>query len=257
MKERNDRVSDNVGPVFGLSHSSLHIIAMLIMLCDHVGGTLLKGQVWMRYVGRLAFPIFCFLLVEGFYHTHNKKKYLTRLAVFGLISELPFDLALFSRVYWKAQNVMWTFLIGLVCLIVLGKVKTYDKLDRLYKIALSILVTLGFCWLADMFKTDYSGAGVLQIVIFYYLRSNSFRIKALQLPCVWWINSQLLGTLYRTHEILGMAVKVHLQTYAVLSLVFIWLYNGKKGIKSKVFKWVCYLFYPVHLSVLYLLSLAL
>ena len=116
----------------GLSGSTLKIIAVITMLTDHIGAGILgriitmqgiySGSVYnvytvMRYIGRLAFPIFCFLLVEGFMHTHNVKKYASRLFVFALISEIPFDLFVSGRIVdTSAQNVYFTLLIGLICM---------------------------------------------------------------------------------------------------------------------------------------------
>ena len=118
-------------PGFSLSGTALKRIACLSMLLDHIGASLLEnglfkqGSFWpgdvqldgvLRLAGRLAFPIYCFLLVEGFLHTHDFKKYALRMLGFALISEWPFDWAFFSGVYWGHQNVYFTLLLGLLAI---------------------------------------------------------------------------------------------------------------------------------------------
>ena len=118
-------------PGFSLSGTALKRIACLSMLLDHIGASLLEnglfkqGAFWpgdvqldgvLRLAGRLAFPIYCFLLVEGFLHTHDFKKYALRMLGFALISEWPFDWAFFSGVYWGHQNVYFTLLLGLLAI---------------------------------------------------------------------------------------------------------------------------------------------
>ena len=119
-------------PGFSLSGTALKRIACLSMLLDHIGASLLEnglfkqGSFWpgdvqldgvLRLAGRLAFPIYCFLLVEGFLHTHDFKKYALRMLGFALISEWPFDWAFFSGVYWGHQNVYFTLLLGLLAIL--------------------------------------------------------------------------------------------------------------------------------------------
>ena len=81
----------------GISADALKWIALLTMLCDHAGAVLFAQYPVMRLIGRTAFPLFVWLLVEGFFHTSSRKKYLGRMAFFALVSELPFDLALYGR----------------------------------------------------------------------------------------------------------------------------------------------------------------
>ena len=110
------------------SSLSLHIIAMACMLCDHLWGTIVPGNDWLTCIGRVAFPIFAFLIVEGYFHTKNLKKYIRRLVVFALLSEIPFNLAMGSRIFYPIhQNVLWSFLIALGLLHWNKKTKSLQK----------------------------------------------------------------------------------------------------------------------------------
>ena len=130
----------------GLSGTALKRIACLSMLVDHIGASLLEnglfkqGAFWpgdvqldgvLRLAGRLAFPIYCFLLVEGFLHTHDFKKYALRMLGFALISEWPFDWAFFSGVYWGHQNVYFTLLLGLLAMKALDTYQTPEGMPAL------------------------------------------------------------------------------------------------------------------------------
>ena len=94
--------------------ASLHGMAMVFMLCDHLWGTIIPGNDWLTCIGRLTMPIFAFLLVEGYFHTSDLKKYAGRMALFALISEIPFNLAIGGRFFFPIhQNILWSFLISL------------------------------------------------------------------------------------------------------------------------------------------------
>ena len=100
---------------FGLSSFALKCIALITMIIDHVGAILYPEARVLRIIGRIAFPIYAFLVAEGFYHTKNVKKYMLRLLLFALVSEIPFDLALTGQILeFGHQNVFFTLFAGLL-----------------------------------------------------------------------------------------------------------------------------------------------
>lgn len=112
----------------GIDSFTLHILAMLFMLCDHLWATLFPAQEWMTCVGRLAFPIFAFMIAEGCYYTSNVKKYMLRLFLFAIISEIPFNLIMGSSVFYPFhQNVLWIFLLGVLSIQIIEKAKKKQK----------------------------------------------------------------------------------------------------------------------------------
>lgn len=218
----------------------LKLIAMITMLIDHTGAILFEGSpyyIYFRMIGRLAFPIYCFLLVEGFYHTSNVKRYLKRLGVFALISEIPFDLA-FSKTdtsinFFESQNVFFTLYIGLLVIYFMSLVKKKYMNDSMKQNLINIGIVIVGCFAAIFLATDYSFLGVLLILCFYLFRTN----KLLLSIAILLLNYELAGTL---------------QALAVLSMIFIWFYNGKKG--PKLNKYIFYAFYPAHILLLVLIS---
>lgn len=214
-----------------LTTTTLKWIAVVTMLVDHIAATaqLPYGlYVVMRSIGRLSFPLFAFVLVEGFIHTRNRKRYLVRIFVFALITEVCFDLAFYQSWFdFSHQNVLFTFLISLFVL--LGYERSHDKVLGI------VLVLLGM-YVALILKTDYDLFGILIIFNFYYNRN---RVKHL--------------VLFHTVINLFMALLfTPIQLFAVFSLPLITLYNGKKG---KGMKYFFYIFYPGHLLLLYCLQI--
>lgn len=238
-----------------LSSSALHIIAMLLMLGDHAWATVLPQYEWLTCAGRLAFPIFAFMIAEGAAHTHSLPRYILRMAIWAAISEIPFNLAISGGVLYPFhQNVLWTFTISLGAIFLLEKVKGKFK-RRLIKILLYIPIVIAAVLIGLVTLVDYNGAGVLTVLVFNFLPRGKWWGKLGQLLVMFWINCDLLAGYYYEIELFGRTFEIFRQGFALLALVPIWLYNGKRGISSKKFGNFCYAFYPAHLLVLFLIML--
>lgn len=232
----------------GISGTALKYIACITMLIDHIGASCLEAGVLrpaldsgvlsaetltsvplyqldsvLRFTGRLAFPIFCFLLVEGFTHTHDVKKYLGRMVLFALISEVPFDLAFFRTPFDPgSQNVYWTLALGVLAMAGLKHFETPEG-----TVGWKGLLCAGGCALAALAaNTDYNAIGVLIICALYLTRGD------------------------RKRQCIVGAVLFAFEITAPLAFVFIWFYNGQRGRCSKALQKCFYWFYPVHIALL-------
>lgn len=229
-----------------MSSFALHIIAMIFMLCDHMWATILDYE-WLTCIGRIAFPIFAFLITEGYIHTSNINKYIKRMMIFAIITEIPFNLMVSaSPIYPFHQNVLWTFVISLLTL----KYLNFDNTKNIFK---SILIIILAIIIATITMCDYFGAGVMMVVGFYIFRKS----KLLQLLMMIYVNMILIQGYSYPIDIAGYTYYFPQQGFALLSLIFIWLYNGKQGYHAKWFKIFCYAFYPLHMLILYILTIVL
>ena len=233
-----------------INNNTLKIIAMILMLLDHLWGTIIPGNQWMTLIGRMAFPIFAFLIVEGFFHTSDLKKYMKRLFIFGLISEIPFNLIYTGSIIFPFhQNVMFTLLLGLLIINEIDKLKNNKEIKKkiipILKIFLFLLISIiGF--------VDYGVTGVLTIVVFYLFRGFKLAwigqlISLILLYIVFFEGQSVILNIFNYEYFLP------LKSIGVLSLIFIWLYNGEKGKNNKLIKYLFYSFYPVHMLVIYLI----
>ena len=153
-----------------LTSFGLHLLAMGLMLCDHICLALMPDRLWMTCVGRLAFPIFAFLVTEGFVRTRSRARYARRLLIFALISEVPFDLLAAGRpVYPLRQNVLWTFLIALGCMQLLEWAKADPRPAA--RLVVSAGAVLGGFLAGTAFMVDYFGPGVWTVLVFYFFRA--------------------------------------------------------------------------------------
>lgn len=228
-----------------LSGSALKWMAAAIMFIDHIGASVIEQfiagsygfpfpeqsaldmQFWykadliLRCIGRTAFPLFCFLLVEGAVHTRNARRYALRLAAFAAISELPFDLALTNHAFsWQMQNVFFTLLLGFLC------VQAFLRYtEQSWQGWLSVLAA---CALAEFLHTDYGAVGVLLIVMMYLLRGHFWQMS-------------IISYLY-------LSLAMGMEIFSLPAFLLTGLYNGKKGRQPR---WFFYVFYPAHLLALW------
>ena len=251
----------NKKPFGGINANTLRFIACTLMIMDHLWATVVPGNNWMTYLGRLAFPIFAFQIVEGFFHTSDVRRYAKRLLIFGLISEIPFNLMFSaSPIYPFHQNVMFTLLIGLLAINELEKLHTFPKAGEVPRSAIikalivGTLKIIGLLLLSIVGFTDYGGYGVLTLILFYLCCRAKFS-WIFQLAGMIYINIFALKGLSIPIIIGGSEFMFPIQGFAVFSLLLIWLYNGKKGRSSKALQYGFYAFYPAHMIVIALIVL--
>ena len=232
----------------------LHIIAIFTMLLDHMWGTSVVQSEIFTCIGRLAFPIFAFMVVEGFFHTSDRKKYIKRMFIFALISEIPFNLMVSMRIINPFhQNILWTFLIALLLMQWNEKHKSKDDIVKMFFIVLGTMVVGGL--LGIITCVDYNAAGVLTVLTFYYFKERKWFNYLLQLILMYFINFKVLGGIGWDLSIAGINFFLPQQSIALLALIPIWLYNGKQGPYNKIIKNIYWWFYPAHMLVLIAIKL--
>lgn len=238
---------------FDISAAVLHILAMVLMLMDHLWATLLPAQDWLTCAGRVAFPIFAFMSVEGYFHTHNFKKYAQRMLLFAVLSEIPFDLMYGGTWFYPVhQNVIWTLLMGLLGIHLMETLRKKQK-PWVYVLVSTGVVAAGGI-LGTLCMVDYYGVGVLTVFIFYFFRGRKWWCLLGQLLALYWVNVQMLGGLIYPIQLFGMEFELCQQGLALLALLPIWLYRGRQGYHSKPFQYACYAFYPIHMLILVLVQ---
>lgn len=234
-----------------LTSCGLHILAMALMLCDHLWATLLTGQEWLTCIGRIAFPIFAFLIAEGITHTSDIRRYIRRLLVLAVLSEIPFNLMYGASIWYPYhQNVIWTFLIAVVLIQMIRRAESTGR-RGLTAAAWVGAVVLGAV-LGMVTMVDYYAVGVLTVLVFYGFRERKWWCLAGQFICLYWMNVELLGGYFYPVELFGHTFELVQQGLALLALIPIWLYRGRQGYHAKWFQYTCYAFYPVHMLVLYI-----
>lgn len=232
----------------------LHVMAMLLMLCDHLWGTVVPGNDWLTCIGRISFPIFAFMIVEGYFRTKSLKKYVWRLLIFAVISEIPFNLAMGSSIFYPIhQNVVWSFLIAIGLIWLNEKAKEKSKLW--VRICTGIgTVLLGYI-VGLLTMVDFYHAGILTVLVFYFFKERKWWCYVAQFLCLWYINVELLGGFGYEIPLFGQMFFFQRQSFALLALIPIWLYRGKQGYHSKALQFVYYAFYPLHLLLLGILKM--
>ncbi len=238
----------------GLSSFTLHILAMALMFCDHLKLTLAPETEWLTWVGRLAFPIFAFLLVEGYYHTHDLKKYMLRLLAAALITEIPFNyMTGGGAIFPYHQNVLFTFLLGLLAIAAIDSVRK-KRGDDWVALLTAFAVALASAVLGNITFVDYYAAGPLTVLVFYLFRGSLWWQRLGQFAGLFWINFVLLAGYSVPVTLLGCTFDFPRQGAAIFALLFIWLYKGRQGPHGRGIQAVYYLFYPAHILLLVVLS---
>ncbi len=242
----------SIQPIACVNGLVLKVIAIVSMLIDHIGAVLFPGQMVLRDIGRLAFPIFVFLLVEGFIYTKNVRRFEIRLLIFALISEIPFDLA-FSGIPFdfQYQNVFFTLLLGVIMLDIITTVRSRMGDSSAYSIFVELVILAAFVAIAFLMKTDYSGGGILLIYSFYRFREYPVLKYALMAAITY-------------------LFYVNLEMFAMLAVILLLLYNGKRGfrqdgiysgarsgVSARLLQYLFYIFYPAHLLIIYFIFLAI
>ncbi len=217
-----------------ISQEGLKILACVSMLVDHIGAVFFPRLRLLRIIGRIAMPIFCYLLVQGDRYTRNPGRYALRLLTGAVLSEFSFDYLFWGGITWEHQSVMVTLLIGF------GMLQWMKRMNKWGKV---LPLALGFV-LAELCRTDYGGWGVAMIWIFAVTGEDLpgwlLRVAGLGLVC-WFVESAgfRIGSLV-----------IPSQLFALFSLLPIFLYSGKKHTANRWLQRGFYLFYPAHLTLL-------
>ncbi len=277
-----------------MSTLALKILAILFMFIDHLGFAIGSstfaamnfsgGYYFCRAIGRLAFPIFAFLIANGFKHTKNLKKYILRLFAFAIISEVPFDLFVSGKVTlislsgllpdFRFDNVFFTLLLGLLFLC-LHRYYT-EKFDK-YAWAASSVTLFVLCAFAGFITSDYGAVGVAWVALFglFDIQNREkmpFLFMGAAVLAYWRIIARcILVAIYRLTAVNISTVPVlsyffadswnvmsFIQPFALVAFGFLLMYNGKSGMPEnkcakKAWQYAFYLFYPLHILILYLI----
>ncbi|MBP3704861.1 MAG: hypothetical protein J6I98_04920 [Clostridia bacterium] len=214
-----------------MSAFTLKLIALLTMIIDHVGAVFFPQYIWLRYIGRIAMPIYAFLLVQGYRHTRNFTRYALRMALFAVLSEVPYDL-LFQGTWLEFgnQNVMFT----LLCSLLVMKLLDASAKSR------NIFMFLGALCLTAVphfLNFDYGIYGVLMVLCFFLFQKYR-GIDAIAFSALTYGYCTQHGN--------------NVQLYAIAASIPVLLYNGKKGPLS--LKYFFYIAYPAHLLLLFAIS---
>lgn len=208
-----------------MSSFSLKIIAIIAMTLDH-WNVILGGPIYMRILGRLSFPIFSFLIVEGYRHTKNKKKYFVKIFLYSILLQMPVYF-LYSKE--ENLNIFFTLASGILLLSILEN----NKMSNVIKYFCALILLI----ISEYLKFDYGSYGIVSIFIFYKFKEKKTLISFLFL---------LVNIVY-----IFSGKIFSIQIFSLFSLIFIFKYNGEEGKKNKQF---FYLYYPTHILLLYLLS---
>lgn len=220
----------------------LKLIACFSMVLDHIKYAIPETKNFLTvYAGRIAFPLFAFVITEGYVHTKDLKKYYKRLLIFAIISQIPFMLFRKELVGdYKMLNIMFTLLLGIISITV------YDKIEKKYLSIPFVLITI---LLGDLLRVDYGSYGVTLIFIMYLFKNKKIHLT-ISVGFLILLNYLLNGYI----AFLGSQVIFYLIFNYIAPIICILFYNGKLGKKAK---YLFYWFYPIHMLILCFISSAI
>lgn len=225
-----------------LSGLTLKIVACTTMCIDHIGAIILEKYILtsksvetlyilFRLIGRVSFPIYCFLLAEGFRHTSNKMKYLFRMALFAGVSEIPYDIAFHGQmVNWAGQNIFFTLALGLLTLCILEEIACRNMGRSLRLICSALTIILVGAFNARLLHGAYGFFGICTIAMAFLFTKKEDAYMA---------------------ECFTLTAMSYPEVTSLLALPLIHMYSGER---EKSTKWASYVFYPVHLLTLKFIS---
>jgi len=251
----------------GLSGLVLKIIAVLSMFTDHAAKVLFtqsflverfsmsyqSSYALLRYLtdlGRLAFPIYAFLIAEGCRHTKHSRRYVLSLLIFGAVSEVPFWLAFDGHISIGVTNVFFTLALGAIACF------AYKKFIEAERFGIAIAIPAVCVFMAELLRTDYGGLGVLLIIAAFVPKKRAAQLgcMALVVTVIYMVWAAWNGTALVWLDLRVFWTYARTWLFALSPLVLIALYSGKRGAQPAWLKWGFYAFYPLHLAVLVVLA---
>lgn len=230
-----------------MSSFFIKIIAMITMICDHYGDAIIGNFGILNYIGKISFPLFAFQFVQGYKHTHDFKKYLIRLLIFAIISQVPFILFLSTFTETYLLNIFFTFLLSAIALYGFEKISNYF-LKYIFIIFIAII--------AHFTKVDYGAFGIILPFIFYFFlytnkipEKNNLNKILMCITVIVAITINNIPDIINYPSLFGHFIRKTI--FTCIALIPICLYNGKQGPKIK---YLFYFFYPVHLLLLWLFA---
>lgn len=237
-----------------MSALALRVLACVTMLLDHIG--LSFGIHTLRLVGRISFPIFVFLIYNGYRHTHHRLQYGLRLGLFALLSQVPFGLFCKNTLWYQSGNVMISLLIAYLCVWATDALRQNKKSRFFWPLPLLFVF---FLYFFGLIRSDYGFKGPLMAVVFLLfwekgLWGRLLTAAGVAAACFWPFVRSLAVWLLRGAVTPQPTLSLweQEQIFGVLALIPLCLYNGKKGrVKGKVIQYGFYAFYPAHMLLLW------
>ena len=215
----------------------IKLIAACAMLIDHTAHVFFPEAIYMRCLGRIAFPIFAFMVAEGYLRTRNVEKYMIRMLLCAVIAQIPYTIML-KNVSGFQINVIFTLLLGLASIYVIEKGSTFT----------AVFVPILFALIAEFANFDHGAFGIFMVIAFFYTRKNKLYRN---------LTASLLILLFSASYLLRYGLNYYgwvIVAFYLLPLPIINLYNRKKGISNAFSRWFFYAFYPLHITILVIID---